>query len=118
LCSDGDFNSSAAWDASYGSTDHRDFDERVRQEFGVMSAYHAATGEPHGQETRPTHYWRWRQSAPFHLDYCHLPESWVRGITQVAGGSYEHWADASDHRPLTVDVSPRVSLGDDQGREV
>ena len=75
----GDFNSSVAWDDKHGRTDHRDLEERLRQEFGLVSAYHAATTEPPGAETRPTHFWRWHEASPYHLDYCYIPEAWLVG---------------------------------------
>ena len=114
----GDLNSSAAWDHRHGRTDHSELERRLREEFGLMSAYHAATGELSGEESRPTHFWRWDEASPFHLDYCYLPAAWVSGLRSVTVGSYEEWADASDHRPLLVDVIPpaefaRVSVSPD-----
>lgn len=102
----GDLNSSVAWDTRHGRTDHHELERRLHEEFGLVSAYHAATGERPGAESRPTHFWRWQESAPFHLDYCYLPERWLPGLTGVTVGSYEEWADASDHRPVSVDVTP------------
>jgi endonuclease/exonuclease/phosphatase family metal-dependent hydrolase len=102
----GDLNSSAAWDARRGRTDHRDFEALLCQRYGLVSAYHAATGEALGRETQPTHYWQWHEQSPFHLDYCYLPEAWLPGLRSVAVGSYQEWADISDHRPLVVDVDP------------
>jgi exodeoxyribonuclease III len=102
----GDLNSSVAWDTRHGRTDHRDFEARLHREFGLVSAYHAAMGEEPGHESKPTHFWRWREASPFHLDYCYLPETWLPGLTSVTVGSYDEWADASDHRPVTVEVIP------------
>jgi endonuclease/exonuclease/phosphatase family metal-dependent hydrolase len=102
----GDLNSSTAWDDRYGRTDHRRLEAQLHDEFGLVSAYHAATGEPPGQESRPTHFWRWQAGAPFHLDYCYLPKEWLHGLETVTVGSYQDWADVSDHRPVCVDVSP------------
>jgi endonuclease/exonuclease/phosphatase family metal-dependent hydrolase len=92
----------------HGRTDHRELERQLQQEFGLVSAYHAATGERPGEESRPTHFWRWREAAPFHLDYCYLPEQWLPGLASVEIGSYAAWADASDHRPVIVDVIPPV----------
>jgi endonuclease/exonuclease/phosphatase family metal-dependent hydrolase len=100
----GDLNSSVAWDKRHGRTDHRELESQLRDEFGLISAYHAATGEPAGEESKPTHFWRWDEASPFHLDYCYLPEGWISGLRSVTVGTYEEWADASDHRPLVVDV--------------
>jgi len=105
----GDFNSSAAWDTRHGRRDHRDLEDLLRRDFGLVSAYHAATREQPGEETRPTHFWRWKEASPFHIDYCYLPESWVAGLEQVTVGGYGEWADASDHRPVIVDVVPPAS---------
>ena len=102
----GDFNSSVAWDTKHGRADHRELESRLRQDFGLVSAYHAATGEEPGHESRPTHFWRWQKQAAFHLDYCYIPEGWLPDLERVAVGSYEEWADSSDHRPVIVDVSP------------
>jgi Endonuclease/Exonuclease/phosphatase family. len=102
----GDLNSSVAWDNRHGRSDHRELERQLREEFGLVSAYHVATGEQPGEESRPTHFWRWHEEAPFHLDYCYLPEQWLAGLISVTVGTYEEWADASDHRPLTVEVVP------------
>jgi endonuclease/exonuclease/phosphatase family metal-dependent hydrolase len=102
----GDFNSSVAWDTKHRRADHRELESRLRQEFGLVSAYHAATGEEPGHESRPTHFWRWQEQASFHLDYCYIPEAWLPGLESVAVGSYEDWANSSDHCPVIVDVSP------------
>jgi endonuclease/exonuclease/phosphatase family metal-dependent hydrolase len=106
----GDLNSSAAWDDRHGRTDHRLLEAQLEDEFGLVSAYHAATGEHPGRESQPTHFWRWQAGAPFHLDYCYLPKEWLPGLETVTVGSYEDWADASDHRPVCVDVSPPAEI--------
>lgn len=41
----GDFNSSVAWDRQHGRTDHRELEAQLKYEFGLVSAYHAASGE-------------------------------------------------------------------------
>jgi endonuclease/exonuclease/phosphatase (EEP) superfamily protein YafD len=106
----GDFNSSAAWDNQHGRSDHRELEVHLKREFGLVSAYHAATGEQPGSESRPTHFWRWQEASPFHLDYCYLPEAWLSRLRDVTVGSYRDWADASDHRPVLVDVSPPPAI--------
>jgi endonuclease/exonuclease/phosphatase family metal-dependent hydrolase len=106
----GDLNSSVAWDDRHGRTDHRQLEAQLHDEFGLVSAYHAATGEHPGQESRPTHFWRWQATSPFHIDYCYLPKEWLPGLKSVAVGSYDEWSDASDHRPVTIDVSPPAEI--------
>ena len=102
----GDFNSSVAWDTRHRRRDHRDLEELLLRDFGLVSAYHAATGEPPGEESRPTHFWRWKEGSPYHIDYCYLPTPWIAGLERVTVGAYAEWADASDHRPVIVDVVP------------
>jgi endonuclease/exonuclease/phosphatase family metal-dependent hydrolase len=43
---------------------------RLREEFGLASAYHTHLSVEHGAEPHPTHYWRWQQESPWHIDYC------------------------------------------------
>jgi exonuclease III len=100
----GDLNSSAAWDDRHGRTDHHRLDAQLHDEFGLVSAYHAATGEQSGQESRATHFWRWQASSPFHLDYCYLPTQWLPALQSVTIGSYDEWSASSDHRPVTVEL--------------
>ena len=76
----------------------------VDEELGLVSAYHRYTGEPHGIERTPTHYWRWQETSPFHIDYCFVPRSWR--IERVEVGGFDEWKELSDHRPLIVDVDP------------
>ena len=80
-----------------------DFLDWMRDELRLVSAYHQFFGESPGEETRPTHYYQWNESKPFHIDYCFLPESWTSRISRVEVGSYADWR-TSDHRPLTVDL--------------
>ncbi len=79
------------------------FLEWMRNEFGLVSAYHELSGETPGEETCPTHYHQWNESKPFHIDYCFLPESWTSRIAGVEVGTYDEWR-MSDHRPLTVSL--------------
>ena len=102
----GDFNSSAAWDDRHRRNDHRELDALLAGEYGLVSAYHAHTGERAGFESQPTHYWRWHEHEPYHLDYCYIPEAWVPGLREVTVGSYADWRDTSDHRPVVVEVVP------------
>ena len=75
----------------------------MRDELGLVSAYHEFSGETPGEETQPTYYHHWAESKPFHIDYCFLPESWSSRISSVDVGTYADW-QTSDHRPLTVDL--------------
>ena len=97
----GDFNVSPG----VGGQEHTAprFRDRVRDELGLVSAYHHFTGEAFGEEASATYYHQWKQSSPFHIDYCFLPEAWLDRLTRVEVGSFEDWTQ-SDHRPLTVDL--------------
>ncbi len=77
------------------------FIKDMRDKLGLVSAWHHSTGEALGEETRPTYYHRRKESDPFHIDYCFLPETWTDRLTGVEVGSFEDWPQ-SDHRPLTV----------------
>ena len=55
-----------------------------------MSAYHSFCGESFGEETRPTHYFRRKEDATFHLDYVFcLSVPWAQHITKVEVGRYD-----------------------------
>lgn len=97
----GDFNANAIWDNPRRRTDFTRLAGRLRTEFGLVSAYHKFFSEAFGDEARATHYYRWHQHEPFHLDYCFAPESWP--ILSVEVSCYEDWSDISDHRPLVVE---------------
>ena len=107
----GDFNSNAIWDKRRKpARDHAALVNALA-ELGLVSSYHHFFGEAHGKETRPTHYFRWHEHEPFHLDYCFIPQGWTERLVNVEVGSYERWKQWSDHRPLTVDISPRHAPG-------
>ena len=100
----GDFNASALWDKPRAKVDFSRIAQRLADEFGLHSAYHQHYDEPFGAESRPTHYFRWNESHPFHIDYCFVPATWTIESVSVETGPI--WAKASDHRPLVVTVLP------------
>jgi endonuclease/exonuclease/phosphatase family metal-dependent hydrolase len=75
----------------------------IGQEFELVSAYHAHHQVAAGAEPHPTHFWRWQQSAPWHIDFCFIPERWVAKVREVPVDGFEEWGD-SDHRPVGVDL--------------
>lgn len=99
----GDFNSSPRVVGMELAS--REFLQRMRDELGLVSAYHHVHGEAFGAETRATHYFQWKEPKPFHIDYCFLPEAWLDRLGCVEVGSFEDWPQ-SDHRPLTVELTP------------
>jgi hypothetical protein len=100
----GDFNTTPELGATSRDGTHADIVRVLESDCGLVSAYHHHFSEEHGQETRPTHYWRWSESHPFHIDFCFVPKGWAPHINSVTVGSYVEWANDSDHRPLVVDV--------------
>ena len=99
----GDFNSSPSVVGQERASPR--FLQRMRDELGLVSAYHHFHGEAPGAETRATHYFLFNESQPFHLDYCFLPETWLDRLASVEVGSFADWPQ-SDHRPLTVELTP------------
>jgi hypothetical protein len=77
---------------------------------GYASVYHHHFKEKFGEETHPTHYWTFKETAPFHIDYCFAPESLLAQVRNVEVGTYAQWvakrgdlAGYSDHVPMIID---------------
>ncbi len=79
------------------------FLKRMQDELGLVSAYHHFYGEEPGDETRASYYHLFKESKPFHIDYCFVPESWLDRLAGMEIGNFADWPK-SDHRPLTVDI--------------
>lgn len=80
---------------------------RARWEaLGLVSAYHAVTGEAFGSATQPTYFHRRKRDQPFHIDYVLIPRSRVGSIRSVEVGGYDDWVAPgwSDHVPVIVDL--------------
>jgi exodeoxyribonuclease-3 len=101
----GDFNSNRIWDREHPADASHSALVAQLGSMGLVSAYHAFHDEPHGAESLPTHYFRWSEKRPFHIDYCFLPDAWKNRITQVEVGSFDEWQPFSDHRPVIVDIA-------------
>ena len=99
----GDFNANAIWDGPRRKTDFSRVARRLADQFGLVSAYHAKTGEAFGAETTATHYFWRRRDRPFHIDYCFVPARWAEGDLSVSVLDRPPWDALSDHRPLVVD---------------
>ena len=97
----GDFNSSPSVQGQQRRSLR--FLKRMRDELGLVSVYYHLSGEAPGVETSASYYHLWKESAPFHLDYCFVPERWVDRLAGVDVGTFAAWPH-SDHRPLTVDL--------------
>jgi exodeoxyribonuclease III len=99
----GDFNSNAIWDALHGTRSHSALVKRLHDDFNLASSYHWFSGEPHGQESKPTFYLHWKEQKPFHIDYCFAPIEWCKHIQSIHIGKFSEWETISDHRPLLVE---------------
>lgn len=100
----GDLNSNTIWDRPSARIDHSRFVAWLRDELGLVSAYHEHRREAHGRESKPTYYFLWNRARPYHIDYCFVPRSWRHRIRRVTVGGYEPWKALSDHRPVTVEL--------------
>ena len=100
----GDFNSNTIWDKPRAPIDHSRFVAWMREELGLVSAYHAHFGEAHGMESTPTYFHTWQRPKPYHIDYVFIPEAWRNRLANVYVGGYEDWSKLSDHRPLSVEL--------------
>ena len=100
----GDFNCFTQWRGAPPSRHHVELARRLADDFNLVSAYHAAPDHDADAPERPTHFWRWREHHPFHIDYCFVPEAWAPKIRSVHVGGFaeQHWH--SDHRPVVVDL--------------
>jgi len=101
----GDFNANARWDDAPPRHDgFLHLKERLRNDFGLKSAYHTHTGQGFGKERRMTHVHR-ANGRSYHIDYCFVPNRWYVRDVQILSRS--PWRSLSDHFPLVVDVLPR-----------
>ena len=103
----GDLNNNVIWHKPGWRINHATT-VAILKRAGLVSAYHARSGEAQGQETIPTLYWRDRtkDGPTYHIDYVFLPSSWLGRIEQFSVGSFEDWCGAklSDHVPLVIDL--------------
>jgi hypothetical protein len=103
----GDFNSNPRWDAGK-RRNHTALERRLREEFGLVSAWHAAADRASGGVPEPepdTYHHQWHPDRGFHIDYCFIPESWVPRVTAHVPDEPAR-TRRSDHRPLIIDVEP------------
>jgi hypothetical protein len=101
----GDLNSNAIWDSHHPPDSNHSALVDLLDQCGLISSYHAKTGEAHGKETQPTYYMYGHAARPYHIDYCFLPKRWATELRQMEVGSFDAWKGLSDHRPLLVDFN-------------
>jgi exodeoxyribonuclease III len=100
----GDFNSHPLVKQSR-TANHATLNERLKREFGLVSAFDVFSERSGGLEEPPTYYHQWHEDQPFHLDYCYFPQAWISRLKSLEIGSYQEWATRSDHRPVTVEFT-------------
>jgi exodeoxyribonuclease III len=101
----GDFNSLPG--TSTAGRAHEALAVRLREEFGLVSAFETVAGAAH--VSAPTLYYQWRKDRPYQIDYCWLPATWAAGVREVRVGAFDEFT-SSDHRPVMVEMaSPRDS---------
>ncbi len=73
---------------------------------GLVSAYHAFTGEDFSVPSQATYFHRDNRAEGWHIDYVLVPQARLGGLRQVAVGVYDDWIGKgrSDHTPIVVDV--------------
>jgi hypothetical protein len=76
----GDLNSNCIWDSTHPRDRNQSAHVALLESLGLVSAYHAFYGEAHGQETRATYYFQWKQDRSYHIDYCFIPTAWARNV--------------------------------------
>jgi exodeoxyribonuclease-3 len=103
----GDLNNNVIWHKP-GYWINHGISVSILESYGLVSAYHARTGEEQGKETVPTLYWRDRRKdgPTYHIDYVFLPQAWLGRVRELSIGTFEDWCGArlSDHVPVVVEV--------------
>lgn len=102
----GDFNHNVRWDKPGWASNFRETAD-ILEGRGLVSAYHAATGEEFGKESAYTYYHAPQNQAPYHIDYIFAPRAWTEGCFGLDVGSREDWIDSrlSDHVPIVLDIA-------------
>jgi endonuclease/exonuclease/phosphatase family metal-dependent hydrolase len=102
----GDLNSNTIWDRPGWRINHSTKVKILEKDFGLVSAYHAVRGEPHGRrEADALLRDRTKDGPTYHIDYVFVPSPWI-GKARVHVGAFEIWCGSglSDHVPVIVDV--------------
>jgi endonuclease/exonuclease/phosphatase family metal-dependent hydrolase len=99
----GDFNSGPRLTAPKVTTSHRRLLEAFHAR-ALTSAYHAFHDVEHGNEDDPTYFHLGKRSAPWHIDFCFIPDRWIARLKTVSIVGSASWKPSSDHRALLVDL--------------
>jgi exodeoxyribonuclease III len=100
----GDFNSNRQWDHKPRIGNHS-WVVGALERLGLVSLYHAWSGEAQGAETAKTLFLYRRLEPSYHIDYCFAPRRWLERLQAFAVGEYDQWCGLSDHMPLFAEFS-------------
>ena len=98
----GDLNSNAIWDTKKRIGNHTDVVNFLRSK-RMSSVYHTCNDCRHGEENDPTLFLLKKESKPYHIDYCFVPDSMLSNQTKISIGEYSDWIRLSDHMPIIID---------------
>jgi exodeoxyribonuclease-3 len=107
----GDLNSNTIWDSRHKVINHSTV-VKILADRGLVSGYHHHFGETHGEESRPTIYFRHHEDKPYHIDYIFIPREWASRLRTVEVGGFETWSKLSDHCPVVVEVANALAAYD------
>jgi exodeoxyribonuclease-3 len=99
----GDFNSEGPQNGD-DKPHHTKLVKRLRDEFGLVSAYHTRHGVDHGAEAHATYYHQRHLDDPWHIDFCFVPHCWTEKLSAAEVLDGDPWRRLSDHRPVVVDI--------------
>jgi len=112
----GDFNSNVCWDKKNRHWNHCDV-VRELEELDIHSMYHGLSGEPQGEETKPTLFMQRKLERPYHIDYAFVSKPLMKnGSIEV--GHPEQWLEVSDHMPIVFSLSLPDELRADEARDL
>jgi exonuclease III len=92
----GDFNNGPQWDKPRNPNNFVDINQAL-ENHGLISTYHAHTGEEFGSENNHTYFHQRKSEQKYHIDYIYSKNKEVE-IVEI--GSFKDWSHLSDHVPL------------------
>jgi endonuclease/exonuclease/phosphatase family metal-dependent hydrolase len=100
----GDFNSTVTADTARKPL-HANLVARLRDEFGLVSAYHHVHDLAQGREPTATYFHLRKPAAPYYIDFCFVPLAWMDKVVGAKVFEGNPWSVLSDHRPLVVEIA-------------
>ena len=97
----GDFNSNVIWDKNHRHASHSMTVAKLAEK-QIYSVYHKYFFQDQGSEIHPTFYLYRHENKPYHIDYCFVSNYFMDRLSTVEIGTYESWANHSDHAPFIV----------------